>query len=133
MLARKKEDRARLGELSTWLAMAIARQGRLAEAAQVMAPVIKFHRELSAKNRGDQWQNVELAAALYAQALTDKTRSAALLREAAAERLARHYSSIALGTLAVLAPEYDPVLVRTALHSVMQARSGGKNGAQDSE
>jgi DNA-binding GntR family transcriptional regulator len=51
----------------------------------------------------------------------------------AAERLARHYSSIALGTLAVLAPEYDPVLVRTALHSVMQARVAGKNGAQDAE
>ncbi|MBV9229784.1 MAG: GntR family transcriptional regulator [Chloroflexi bacterium] len=51
----------------------------------------------------------------------------------AAECLARHYSSVALGTLAVLAPEYDPVLVRTALHSVMQARNGGKNGAQDSE
>ncbi len=51
----------------------------------------------------------------------------------AAERLARHYSSVALGTLAVLAPEYDPVLVRTALHSVMQARTGGKNGAQGSE
>ena len=51
----------------------------------------------------------------------------------AAERLARHYSSVALGTLAVLAPEYDPVLVRTALHSVMQARTGGKNGAQNSK
>src|SRR5437016_288903 len=51
----------------------------------------------------------------------------------AAERLARHYSSVALGTLAVLAPEYDPVLVRTALHSVMQARTGGKNGTRDSE
>jgi DNA-binding GntR family transcriptional regulator len=51
----------------------------------------------------------------------------------AAERLARHYSSVALGTLAVLAPEYDPVLVRTALHSVMQARTGGKNGAKNSE
>ncbi|HEX5689512.1 MAG TPA: GntR family transcriptional regulator, partial [Roseiflexaceae bacterium] len=32
----------------------------------------------------------------------------------AAERLARHYSSVALGTLAVLAPEYNPSLVRTA-------------------
>ncbi len=52
---------------------------------------------------------------------------------AAAERLARHYSSVVLGTLAVLAPEYDPVLVRTALHSVMQARTGGKNGAQISK
>jgi DNA-binding GntR family transcriptional regulator len=48
----------------------------------------------------------------------------------AAERLARHYSSVALGTLAVLAPEYDPMLVRTALNSVIQARSDGKNGAQ---
>jgi DNA-binding GntR family transcriptional regulator len=51
----------------------------------------------------------------------------------AAERLARHYSSVALGTLAVLAPEYDPVLVRTALHSVMQAQAGGKNGAKSAE
>src|SRR6266700_506265 len=51
----------------------------------------------------------------------------------AAERLARHYSSVALGTLAVLTPEYDPVLVRTALHSVMQVQTGGKNGAQNSK
>jgi hypothetical protein len=51
----------------------------------------------------------------------------------AAERLARHYSSVALGTLAVLAPEYDPVLVRTALHSVIQVQTGGKNGAQVSK
>src|SRR5207244_12639407 len=41
----------------------------------------------------------------------------------AAARLDLHYSSVALGTLAVLAPEYVPVLVRTALHSVMQART----------
>ena len=54
-------------------------------------------------------------------------------QELAAERLARHYSSVALGTLAVLAPEHDPVLVRTALHSVMQVRTAGKNGAQNSK
>jgi DNA-binding GntR family transcriptional regulator len=53
--------------------------------------------------------------------------------ELAAERLARHYSSVALGTLAVLAPEHDPVLVRTALHSVLQVRTAGKNGAQNSK
>ena len=47
-----------------------------------MAPVVKFQRELAARNHGDQWQSVELAAALYAQALTDKAHSAALLREA---------------------------------------------------
>jgi DNA-binding GntR family transcriptional regulator len=51
----------------------------------------------------------------------------------AAERLARHYSSVALGTLAVLAPEYNPVQVRIALQSVLQARPGGKNGAQDAD
>ncbi len=78
-------DRRDMGELSTWLAMALARQGRQADAAQTISPVVKFQRELSAKNHGDQWQNVELAAALYAQALTDKNRSAALLGEAAAK------------------------------------------------
>ena len=46
-------DRRDMGELSTWLAMAIARQGRVAEAAQVIAPVVKFQRELAAKNHGD--------------------------------------------------------------------------------
>ncbi len=40
---------------------------------------------------------------------------------AAASRLARHYSSVVLGTFAVLAPEYDPVLVRTALQAALQA------------
>jgi hypothetical protein len=77
-------DRRDLAEKSTWLAMAIARQGRLEEAAQVIAPVVKFQRELAAKNRGDQWQPLELAAALYAEALTDKSKSRVLLREAAA-------------------------------------------------
>ena len=77
-------DRRDVAELSTWLAMAIARQGRLDEAAQTIAPVVKFHRELAARNHGDQWQNVEFAAALYAQTLTDKPHAAALLREAAA-------------------------------------------------
>jgi hypothetical protein len=78
-------DRRDVGELSTWLAMAVARQGRLVEAAQVIAPVVKFQRDLAAKNHGDHWQTVELAAALYAQALTDRQRGSALLREAAAK------------------------------------------------
>ncbi len=77
-------DRRDLVEKSTWLAMAIARQGRLDEAAQVIGPVVKFQRELAAKNHGDRWQPLELAAALYAQALTDGKKRAALLREAAA-------------------------------------------------
>jgi AAA+ ATPase superfamily predicted ATPase len=78
-------DRRDFGELSTWLAMAIARQGRAAEAAAIIAPVVKFQRELAARNRGDQWQGLELAVALYAQALTDKQQGPALLREAVAK------------------------------------------------
>ena len=46
--------------------------------------MVKFQRELAARNHGDQWQPVELASALYAQALTDKNQRAKLLREAAA-------------------------------------------------
>ncbi len=49
---------------------------------------------------------------------------------AAAESLARHYSSVVLGTLAVLAPEYDPVLVRTAIHAAIQAPTNGKTGTR---
>ncbi len=46
---------------------------------------------------------------------------------AAAECLARHYSSVVLGTLAVLAPEYDPALVRTALHAILPASASGRS------
>jgi tetratricopeptide (TPR) repeat protein len=77
-------DRRDMAEKSTWLAMALARQGHLDEAAQVIAPVVKFQRELTARNHGDLWQPVELASALFAQALSDKSKNAALLHEAAA-------------------------------------------------
>lgn len=45
---------------------------------------------------------------------------AALSRDAvaAAERLARHYSTVVLSSIAMLAPEYEPTLVRTALRGV---------------
>jgi tetratricopeptide (TPR) repeat protein len=83
-------DQRDLGELSTWLAMSLARQGRIADAAQTIGPVVKFQRELAARNHDDKWQPLELAGALYAQSLTDKNRSAALLLEAAGlvERMA---------------------------------------------
>lgn len=49
---------------------------------------------------------------------------------AAAERLARHYSSVVLTSIAMLAPEYEPALVRTALRNVIppQGRSEGRLG-----
>jgi tetratricopeptide (TPR) repeat protein len=68
---------------STWLAMALARGGKIDEAAEVIGPMVHFERDLAAKNHGDQWVPVELAGALYAEALADKAQSAALLREAA--------------------------------------------------
>jgi hypothetical protein len=76
-------DQRELAEMSTWLAMAQARQGRLEDAARTIAPVVKLQRELAARNHGDQWVPLELARALYAQSLTDPTKRAALLQEAA--------------------------------------------------
>ncbi|HEX3847722.1 MAG TPA: hypothetical protein VHV81_10100 [Steroidobacteraceae bacterium] len=73
-----------MAEMQTWLALSQARQGRDAEAAKTVAPAVKLHRDLAAKNKGDQWQFAELALALYAQALADKPHAAALLGEAAA-------------------------------------------------
>jgi hypothetical protein len=63
--------------------MALARQGKTKEAAQLIGPVVKFQRGLAARNRSDQWLPVELASALYAQALTDPKQRTALLQEAA--------------------------------------------------
>jgi hypothetical protein len=77
------DDRRRLHEVETWRAMAQVRQGHLSDAAQTIAPVVKFQRDLAAHNRGDRWQPQELAAALYVQALTDQSKRAALLHEAA--------------------------------------------------
>jgi hypothetical protein len=77
-------DQRDVGEASTWLAMALARQGKVHEAAETIAPWVKFQRELSRRNHGDQWQPLELAAALYAEALSDPQRRPALLQEAAA-------------------------------------------------
>ena len=77
-------DHREMGGLTTWLAMALARQGKYAEAAKAIGPVVKFYRELAARNHGDQWVPIEFASALYAQALADKSHSAELLHEAAA-------------------------------------------------
>jgi hypothetical protein len=76
------QDRRDLAELSTWLAMALAKQGKLADALGTIAPVVKLQRELATRNHGDLWQPIELAAALYAQALADAPHRAGLLKEA---------------------------------------------------
>ena len=70
-------------EVSTILALALAGERRNDEARQAIEPIVKFHRELAARNHGDQQQHVELARTLYAQALIEPAKRAALLREAA--------------------------------------------------
>jgi len=76
-------ERRDQAEAAAGLGLALARQGRAVEALAVINPVIKFQRELAAQNHGDQWQHVELAAALYVRALCDPPARAALLHEAA--------------------------------------------------
>jgi hypothetical protein len=74
-----------LNEAIAWLAAARARQGKLEEAGALVAPAVKFQRELVARNKSDAWLNFELARVLYAQACADPGRHAALLKEAAGQ------------------------------------------------
>jgi len=106
-------DQRNVAEISTWLAMAIAKQGRLAEAAAVIAPVVKFERELAAKNRDDKWLPYELACALYVQARTDMQKSAALLREA---------STLMDGLAPTLRPLHDVRRWRERIHQAQQGQ-----------
>jgi hypothetical protein len=71
-------------EISTWLAMALARQGKLRQAAQVIDPVVTFEQSLLARNHGDVWVPYELARALYAQALVEPAQRDVPLKRAAA-------------------------------------------------
>jgi hypothetical protein len=77
-------DRRRYNEILTWLAMSQARQGHAQQAGETIAPVIKYERDLAARNHGDRWLPQELAVGLYVQALTDSGKRAALLHEALA-------------------------------------------------
>jgi len=81
--AEATDDRRRRAQCSTWIAMAQARQGRLSEAARTIGPVLRFYHDFAARNHGDQWLQLELAGALYAEALSDPKTGAANLREAA--------------------------------------------------
>ena len=57
-------------------------QGRSADAAHTLAPVIKLQGELAARNHGDRWLPLELARTRYVEALIDPTKRAELLTEA---------------------------------------------------
>ena len=67
-------------------AMIAARQGNFTEAQRIIEPVLKFHRGLHARGKGndDLTQHVQLAQALYASALAAEGRKASQLGEAGA-------------------------------------------------
>ena len=69
--------------VDTLLALALASGHKTAEAAKVIGPVLQFYREQDTKNRSEAWLPLELAQALYAQALADPQHHQALLAEAA--------------------------------------------------
>jgi hypothetical protein len=75
-----QRDRA---EVSTWLAMALARQGKVRQAAQIIGPVVKFEQRLLARDHGDVWVPYELAGALYAESLCEPAQRRALIEKAA--------------------------------------------------
>jgi hypothetical protein len=77
-------DRRMKASVATLQALALALQDRKAEARQVIEPVVKLHRDLSTRNHGDLQQRVEMAGALYTQALADPAHRTALLRESQA-------------------------------------------------
>ena len=76
-------ERAR-ARISALLAMALARQGKPQQAAQVIDPVVTFEDGLLQRNHGDVWVPYELAGALYAQSLCDPLERAHLRARAAA-------------------------------------------------
>jgi hypothetical protein len=77
-------DRRDLAGSQTQLAMAVARQGRRQEADALIAPAVQYFRQQSSHNHGDRWLPMELAGALYVQALAEPGRRRALLAEASA-------------------------------------------------
>jgi hypothetical protein len=70
-------------QIAIWLSMALAREGKRAEAARTIEPVVAMYRPLQKRNHGDRYLPLESAEALYAQSLTNDHHRAALLREAA--------------------------------------------------
>ena len=86
---RKAEPARTLGEKrqaafeKTFAALVLARLNRQSEAQQLIAPALKFHRELTPRNRDDPSQRLELALALYVAAVSGLGDPAAQLTEAA--------------------------------------------------
>lgn len=79
----RADDRSR-ADVSIMLSMALSRLGRSNEANEALEPALALHRTLAKSNTDDHYQHLQLARALYAQALANPAAHAASLREAAA-------------------------------------------------
>ena len=69
---------------SLQIALSLAAQGKTADAAKILAPVMNRRRDMQSRNHGDSDTQANLAAALYVQAAIDLAHRAASLREGAA-------------------------------------------------
>ncbi len=76
------DDQVTVNGGNVMLAMAMARNGKAAEAARLLEPALKFFRDLQARGSDDQYQRFGLAQGLYAMALADPPHAPALLAEA---------------------------------------------------
>lgn len=79
--ARSMRERRAAAADSTLAAIVLARLGRVTEAQQLIKPVLDFHRSLAAMRHDNQTVKLEFIEALYASALANPARSAALLAE----------------------------------------------------
>jgi hypothetical protein len=87
-------DRRGTAQAATWLAMALAGEGKGVEAARIIDPVVVMYLAMERKNRSDVWLPLEVAGALYAQSLAEPQRRTALL-QGAAERIGHLKPAIA--------------------------------------
>jgi hypothetical protein len=69
---------------ATWLAIALARSGRVDAAREQIGPALRWLREQERRNIDDQGLRLLLAQALYAAALADPPQAGPLLAEARA-------------------------------------------------
>jgi hypothetical protein len=87
---RKREPNRTLGARReaaferAFAALVLARLERQSDAQQLIAPVLKFEREISPRNFDDPSQRLELATALYVASVAGLGDPAAQLTEAAA-------------------------------------------------
>jgi hypothetical protein len=77
-------EKRREARVITYEALALARLGRTDDARTQIEPVIKLEREYFARNRDSAVQRLDLAKALFVEALVDVSRRAEHLRESAA-------------------------------------------------